>query len=1127
MCLKYIQHVINLTRYLLFLSFLIGFNAVSGQQSEFTPAEEAFIRDHRDIVFGGDPQWEPMVILSPDGSVTGFEKDLLEKINTYSGLNIQIRTGIWETLVNEAQNGEIDGLVYSSDQPERKPYFLFSKSYSHFKAGFYGRSDQKVISDIGEIAGMKIAVQASDQFAYNYVKSIKTDTVFVYETRNKVVEAILSGEVDYYFGALDFNYYLGKNSISGIRLGFLPDENGFEGLYSVRKDWPELVSILNKSIDAIGPNEILKLTNRWIFLESDDSNEMSLSDKYLIQSFKNIQLLTVQSWLPIAEVSEKGELGGWLGDYVSLLNENIGFNLHIIGTADSVVFDSIGYLKNTIWIYPDLEQKKPELYYSEPILSIPYGLAMRRGAPFYHDLRNAGEISVAVLDYNPHIEEIKIKFPNLKLEVFKGSRQEVFNEVLEGRYDAYMGSISTLNYHIQSLGYTELFIGGLVDINTTLKFASVNEELISLLNKSMRRIPEANKQRLIRDWYGGQISQMDRTLAIQILSISLIVFIVLGIWVYSLWRQIKKRKRVESHLQQNKANLLALIENSDALIYSLDQNLKIIAKNTAFETFMSHFSNKPIYSGAYISELIPEQYKSSWILRYTRALNGERFSKQDTINFLGSEHTFITRLNPIVINDEIMGVSCRTEDVTQLSKLNRYMISLMDTSYDYLFIKDESGRYVVASQSLAEVNGLSHWDEMVGKTDAEIHIDQVDSFEQDDERVLNEGMHSINKEHRFTGANGQEIWIQTTKEPIYNSDNKIVGLSGVSRNITAQKQIEQEQRMLIATIENSQDLICYLNADLHFIYINQFGMHLLGIEDYSGLKLDRILDAVTFKVVTSGLRNRVTKSKIWQEEFEVINIKTKLKITLDHHILAINDEQGEFICFVMVSRDVTERNKLQAQVLNARLNQELMNATLKAEDNERARIAHELHDGIQQKIATVSIYLQSLGEKKNHLEEVISNSISKLNETISDIRNMSNSLLPRVLKNMGLASTIQDEVQGLNKNTELAVSFHENLDGIRFSADVELNLYRIFQEATTNIIKHAQASQVIVQLILSSSLLTLIIEDDGVGFDLNQASQTGIGLSSITNRAIYLGGHIEIDSIPGEGTTILIEVKIA
>ena len=1108
-------------------SYLIAFllaNLLLAQEISLTSEEQAFLDTNPIIVLGGDSSWEPMIIRNQDGVVTGFEREYLDELTRLTGLTFELKAGVWKDIVKEAESSIIDGLVYSSPEPQRLQYFDFSSPYNQFQVGFYSTVDHLSLSDTTELYGKVVGVQSSDQFMNNYLDAIPYIEKRNFDTRREMIEATLTGEIEYFFAALDINYYLWKNSIPGVKLVYLPDGPGFDVVFSIRHTDSPILSIINKGIAAISPVKRVAMMNNWLRVDQDFEPTFSAEELEFLSKIQEVNLVTTKEWMPIVKV-EQGTLGGLVGDFLNQMSEHIPVPYIPVGTDDSL--EIAGHLtdEKVVFVYPDFEIKQPELHYSEVFLSIPYGLAMRRGSPFFSDIKSVGNIEVGVLDYNPHYEAIAKSYPNLILVPLLNTSNGL-DRILSGEIDGYIGSISTLNYYIQSQGYSDVFIASLTDFKTDLRFSSSNELLTSVFQKAMMKVPDAEKQLMIKKWYGSEIVEtIDRKLAYQIAVISGVLLILLLGWIFSLRRVMRKRKVVQNLLQQNQANILALLENTDAMIYSLDIDLCLRAKNSAIEKFISYFTDEPIRLGAMWLDYFPDHMRDRWLQRYLRALEGEKYSVQDSIKIDGEIKSYITSFNPIKVGGVVSGVSCISEDVTELVQVNQYMLSLMDTAYDHIFIKDLERKYVIASQSLADLNGFSSWKEMIGKREIEINEFNARQVADDELRVLEEGLHAINKEHQFMDKEGVVRWIQATTEPIYDIEGRIVGLSGVSRDITRRREAERQQKILISSIENSSDFISFLDEDFKFIYINRFGVERLGFEDYEGVHIQELLDEVTLKIVRNGMTRYALQGKIWEVEFDIHHWKTGEAIPMDHQIFPIYDDHEGFICYANVARDLTERNKLQAQVLKSKVNEQLMTATIKAEDKERYRIAHELHDGIQQKIATVNMYLQTLEENTDQNREVLTNCIEKLNEAINEIRNMSHSLVPRALRNSGLAATLNDEVEQLNKNSAINASFHENIGSKRFHQDIELNLYRIFQEAMSNIFKHAGANSIMVQLLESEERLSLMIEDDGRGFDAGDHEEAGFGLSSIKNRAAGIDAHVEIDSVPNEGTSILVELE--
>ena len=164
--------------------------------------------------------------------------------------------------------------------------------------------------------------------------------------------------------------------------------------------------------------------------------------------------------------------------------------------------------------------------------------------------------------------------------------------------------------------------------------------------------------------------------------------------------------------------------------------------------------------------------------------------------------------------------------------------------------------------------------------------------------------------------------------------------------------------------------------------------------------------------------------------------------------------------------------------------------------------------------------LQSINNK------TVANTVNLINDSIREIRQLSRSLAPKSLNELGLCAVIGDEVKRLDELKKISFRFYENINEARFDELIEINIYRIFQECVSNIFKHSGAKNVHIQLVLSKGILSLSVEDDGKGFLLDEVNQESLGLASMKNRANLIRGNIEIDSKPDAGTNILVEVKL-
>ena len=205
----------------------------------------------------------------------------------------------------------------------------------------------------------------------------------------------------------------------------------------------------------------------------------------------------------------------------------------------------------------------------------------------------------------------------------------------------------------------------------------------------------------------------------------------------------------------------------------------------------------------------------------------------------------------------------------------------------------------------------------------------------------------------------------------------------------------------------------------------------------------------------------------------------------------------------------------------------LRSQVLAAEDEERKRVARELHDDTGQALTTILVGLRGLEGARGRRDLLVR--VRTLREVVTDamqgVRRLARALRPAVLDDLGLAPAIASLVQDLREHTEIAAEFQADGFDERLSPQTEVVLYRLAQEALTNVARHAQAHRVLVCLARDGQLVRLSVEDDGVGFDAaSRWTSGGLGLFGMQERLSLVGGSLRIDSRPGKGTRIVAEV---
>jgi len=235
------------------------------------------------------------------------------------------------------------------------------------------------------------------------------------------------------------------------------------------------------------------------------------------------------------------------------------------------------------------------------------------------------------------------------------------------------------------------------------------------------------------------------------------------------------------------------------------------------------------------------------------------------------------------------------------------------------------------------------------------------------------------------------------------------------------------------------------------------------------------------------------------------------------------DSKSNEQAFLLVLRDQT----LQLKEEEARVSKLIIKKLIEAKEEEHKRLAQELHDGVGQSLYTISVALQAIesyvkdNEKLNTYIEEVRN---ELEQVMNDVKSYSYQLRPHSIDQLGISPTLGTLVDSVQKvHPSISIVLEANFEE-RCHPSVEINVYRVVQEALHNIIKYANASKVVIRLEKKATDLALYIEDNGVGFDLQHMKKEGLGLKHMEERITLLGGSFTITSAHNKGTQINIQV---
>jgi signal transduction histidine kinase len=312
-----------------------------------------------------------------------------------------------------------------------------------------------------------------------------------------------------------------------------------------------------------------------------------------------------------------------------------------------------------------------------------------------------------------------------------------------------------------------------------------------------------------------------------------------------------------------------------------------------------------------------------------------------------------------------------------------------------------------------------------------------------------------------------------------------------------------------------------------------------GASEYAGLELSS--RSKTMRVMGRRRSERVDSvlddPEVEQEAARKLGARSALYVPLvvrDEAIgvIAVHDKAGPDPRFGDADLRLAEIFAARAAVaveLRQRVARDVLERVLSAQEDERRRLARELHDETGQALTSILLGLRGLEEAKEPeaLRAAVGEVRDLVRSTLQDVRRLAVELRPKALDDFGLVAAVERLTESFAEQTGIDVEFVPNVREGRLAPEVETALYRIVQESLTNVVKHARARRVSIVLTQKDGSVSVVVEDDGVGFEPARARGGGLGLVGMRERVGLLGGRVAVESRPGAGTTFVAEVPLA
>jgi len=615
-------------------------------------------------------------------------------------------------------------------------------------------------------------------------------------------------------------------------------------------------------------------------------------------------------------------------------------------------------------------------------------------------------------------------------------------------------------------------------------------------------------------------------------------------------RQNNKRIEWDGIERRRWQELLRSLLNSSTVGIYITQNGKFLACNPKFDE-ITGYNKDELLGRRSLSLILPADRDAARNSAISMLKGQNQIPYEFRLTTRGGEVKWVVESVASVMYQGRQAVLGNFMDITERKRAEE-ALRASEVKYKTLFesfplgvtVSDKTGNIIESNKEAERLLGLSFEEHTERKIDGrEWRIIRPDgSPMQADEyasvRALKENRLIENVEMGIVKDDSGVTWINVTATPIpLEGYGVAIAYGDITDRKQAEEMLRRREREFSTLVESIPVMIVRFDTDLRHVYCNTAVERQLGVPVGTFIgktSLEIGMPAEQAKFVDKALR-RALKTGQEQEVEQSIPLPSGTKHFLTR-IVPEFDAQGRIEFLLAITHDLTRRKQAEEVLLdNEKKNRELVEQlhrlvgnTIAAQEAERERICLEVHDGVAQTMASAFQYLQGMESNlpaDSPYVDLINKAKAQMKHAIQEAREVINSLQPATLKDLGLIPTLRQEMYKIEEESGWKVNF--NAPAQRFPPAMEIGLYRIIHEAITNIKKHTRTHRVDISISTDGQYINVLIRDHGKGFDQDSPDilkKKGVGLISMRKRAELLQGTLNIESIPGRGTTLIIKI---
>ncbi|MFC1769801.1 transporter substrate-binding domain-containing protein [Nitrospirota bacterium] len=478
-----------------------------------TPREKAWLMDHPEITIAFDGQYAPYSFQDESEDFHGIAVDFANELAARAGLKLNIyKEGNWQKLYAAAQSREVDVIATLVLRPERHKHFKFTTPYISLAQFIITRKDYTSINNKQDIAGKTLALVKGYSTTKHILENYLSVTPLYVKNLSDALDAVSTGKADATVIAMGMAQHLiAQKELINLKFAAIYGQGLSEQRFGIRKDWPELASILQKALDSLTEEERLKLFLNWTVPEvakvekvlSNLTLDLTTTETNWLSEHKEIQIGVMDAWPPFNFVDKDGVPQGIGSDLIREINRRLNGVLKVVpGAWNQIYEDAKGNRLDALMDITPKKSREKFFNFTTPYLDIPHVIIAPKDVPFIRDEEDLYDKTLALERNFGNVEYFRNKYPEVNLKLYRDTEHAI-GAVARGEADAYAGNRGVAIYIMEQEVIGNLKVHGRLSKSGSILAIGTHKDNLTLhriLQKALNNITNEEKHLILNKW---------------------------------------------------------------------------------------------------------------------------------------------------------------------------------------------------------------------------------------------------------------------------------------------------------------------------------------------------------------------------------------------------------------------------------------------------------------------------------------------------------------------------------------------------------------------------------------------------------------------------------------------------